>query len=103
MILIHAHNTEIKNIIPRVITKLIQSTLSWKISRIYPGEPARGEAQNGQTAWNPFVPCGIGTLAQYLETIFCNLFIFYKQQIFKKMLEHTDKINLKNPVQKELL
>lgn len=33
---------------------------------MYPGTPASGEAQNGHTAWNPLVPCGIATFAQYL-------------------------------------
>lgn len=34
---------------------------------MYPGAPDKGEAQNGHTAWKPFVPWGIGTFAQYLK------------------------------------
>ena len=33
---------------------------------MYPGFPVKGTAQNGQADWNPEVPQGMGTFAQYL-------------------------------------
>lgn len=41
--------------------------MSWNISFTKPGTPFSGVAQNGQTAWNPLVPWGISTFAQYLK------------------------------------
>ena len=44
-----------------------QSTSVWNMSLTNPLSPARGVAQKGQMARNPWHPWGMGTFAQYLR------------------------------------
>lgn len=46
-----------------------QSGMAWKMSLTYPGVPVNGTAQKGQADWNPDVPHGMGTSAQYFTVL----------------------------------
>lgn len=46
-----------------------QSGMAWKMSLTYPGVPVNGTAQNGHADWNPDVPQGMGTSAQYFTVL----------------------------------